>query len=245
MPYGITIKFLLAIIIPVICIVLISSIGIIVLWIRFSWIKRTNSANYTGADLTQKMFDKANIDPQILNSFFYAKYWNHNKKKNTYRLRPWTYKRKSIWTMMEASQQAYATILRKNKPKSFWLAFRLPGFIRLVGLIISISMLAYVFINISTQDVTKFTISEWFIIGTALLILILTFMLSEIWMIWILRRDVPKYLEGLGLNEYEIRCIKTIFTWRLVHAISKAILQIIQIILRIALNSNSTGNKSK
>jgi hypothetical protein len=238
-------NILLWVLLPVSLIVLVSGLGIFILWIRFSWIKRTNSADYTGADLTNKMFNKAKINPEIKNSIFYAKYWNHNKRRNTYRLRPWTYQRKSIWTMMEASQQAYATIIRQTQPKAFWLAFRLPGFIKIGGSVISIGLIIYAFTG-SNQIVNgTLTVTQWFIVSIAIGILITSMLVSEIWMIWILRRDVPTYLQDSGLSEYEIKSIKLIFTWRLVYAIARAIAEILRIAIQIASRLNSNSNSSK
>ena len=243
---GIT-YILLWILVPVSLIVLVSGLGIFILWIRFSWIKRTNSANYNGCDLTKKMFSKSNMNTSIINSIFYAKYWNHNKRKDTYRLRPWTYKRKSIWTMMEASQQAYATIIRKSNPKAFWFAFRLPGFIKIAGAIISIGLIVFAFTSLATfkNNTINLNLKGMFAAVMGISVLIISMLVSEIWMIWILRRDVPKYLEDSGLNEYEIKSIKLIFTWRLVYAIARALAEIIRLILQILSRLNSKNNSSQ
>ena len=219
--------------------VFISTIGLFVMWIKYSWIKRNNSKDFTGEEITKKLFQENHINPKIKKSFFYVKYWNHKKKTNTYKLRPWTYSRKSIWTMMEASQQAYATIIRQTNKKTFWLVFRIPQIIAIGGLLIG-SGIIFLGLETTKQVGTSIDINWKTILGIS--IVIFTIIFSLVWRSWLLRKNVPNLIKNCGLNKYELNAIKKIFTWFLVYAIAQAILQIIRIILRVAEMYNNKSN---
>ena len=223
-------------------IVFIASIGIFVCWIYYSWMRRENSMNYTGRDLTQKLFDNEGLNTTIKNSLFYAKFWNHNKRKDTYRLRPWTHNRRSIWTMMEASQQAYATIIREKKPSEFWIAFRLPRIIGFAGIIIGVALITWAIHAAGGFAEFNGGVGEWIKISIGISVVAVTMAYTTIWRAYVLRKNVPPMLEQTGLNEYEINAIKKIFTWALVYSIAQAILQSIKLAMQVMGESKSANN---
>jgi len=208
-------------------------------WIYYSWIKRNNSRGINGGDITQELFNKKGINASIKSSFFYIKYWNHNKRLDRHKLRPWTYHRRSVWTMMEASQQAYATIIRSSEPKTFWLAFRLPKLIQILGTIISfLILITTIFLwsknNPNGADDPNAPVWQlWLGISVAIGILFAITLWATVWRANILRKNVPPLLEGI-LNDHEIKVIKRIFWLAFLQAIIKSILETLKTILRMA-----------
>ncbi|NQZ65853.1 MAG: zinc metallopeptidase [Mycoplasmatales bacterium] len=219
--------------------VFVLSIGLFSMWIYYSWIKRVNSQNYTGADLTKYIFDKTNTDVQIKNSWFYVKYWNYNKRKNTYRLRPWTYSRKSIWTMMEASQQAYVTTIRKEKGKQFWLIFRLPLLFRIIGGIGGISL---IFLAIhDSNNLNDWDFGHWLLVIMGISIIFIGYTIADVGRVYVLWKNVLPVIKDSGLSNEELAAIKRIFFWRMIYSIVVVILEILKLIFRIAINSNKSS----
>lgn len=219
-------------------------IGLFVLWIKYSLIEKENSLDYTGRDLTEKIFEKSGISPTIKKSLFYSKYWNHNKRKNTYRLRPWTHNRRSIWTMMEASQQAYATTIRETNKKQFWIAFRVPQIVMMVGGLIGFALIMWtVHIVTSTVDEIHNATSwkDWSMLIVGISIIGASSMYAICWRAWCLKKNVTPMISDLGFNAYELKAIQRIFNWAFVYSIANAILQTINVILS-AMDRNNQGN---
>ena len=222
-------------------------IGLFVMWVKYSLFKRDNSINATGGQLTQWIFNKNNVDAQITSSFFYSKYWNHNKRRNTYKLRPWTHNRKSIWTMMEASQQAYATVIRQKKTKTFWYAFRLPQLISFAGTLVGIGLIAWgiTALKESGHGSINWSNASWGIyvkISIGLSVIMLASMYSQVWRAALLKKHVIPLIKDSGLNDYELKAIQRIFTWALLYAVANAILQTIRVITEILSSRNNNNN---
>lgn len=226
-------------------IVFILGFGLFVLWIRYSLVKRNNSLNYTGADVTGAIFNKTGINVEIKNSLFYSKYWNHNKKRGTYRLRPWTYSRKSIWTMMEASQQAYATTIRETDKAQFWIAFRLPQLVMSIGGLIGIALTFWGVWAITSNNVDPYSASwkTWSLIISGLSIIALSSIYATCWRAWCLKKNVVPLIKDLGFSEYELKAIQRIFNWAFLYSIANAILQTLRVILSIADSRNSNSRR--
>lgn len=224
--------------------VFVVGMGLLIMWIKYSLIRRNNSANYTGRDLTEKLFAQNGQSHDIKSSFFYAKYWNHNKRRGTYKLRPWTHNRKSLWTMMEASQQAYATIIRESNPKTFWMAFRLPQIVSLAGALIGFGFIAWGIYGVGlTTDLIDWNWGTWFKVSLGFSIALLALMYASIYRAYVLKKNVPPMLEGSGLSQEEIKIIKRIFNWALAYAVLNSILQLIKIAID-AKNENNGGSFS-
>lgn len=223
--------------------VFILGMGLFVMWIKYSWIERNNSLNYTGRDLTERMFHDNGINPEIKSSFFYSKYWNHNAKRNTYRLRPWTHDRRSIWTLMEAGQQAYATIIRNTKKKEFWLAFRMPQLIMWAGGLVGAGLIAYgwyAYENLAIGHSASFW-NTWVWIALGFLVLLTSMTYATCWRAWQLRKHVVPMISNIGFAEHELRAIQSIFNWAFLYAFANAILQTIRIALEIAEKANQNS----
>lgn len=219
--------------------VMILGLGLFVMWIRYSWIERNNTLNITGGELTQKIFQDHGLNPEIKSSFFYSKYWNHNARRNTYRLRPWTHDRRSLWTMMEASQQAYATTIRNTNKREFWLAFRLPQLVMWAGGLIGGGLIAYGiygYEKAGTPSQNFWDTWFWMVMGTLILIIAMTY--ATCWRAWKLKKNVVPMISKVGFAEHELRIIQSIFNWAFLYAFANAILQTIRIALEIAQKIN-------
>lgn len=219
-------------------IVFLLSIGLLIMWIKYSWIDRHNSKNWTGADVADWILKKHGVNAEMQSSIWYAKYWNHNQRKGTFKLRPWTYSRQSIWTLMEASQQAYASAIRANKGATFWLLFRMPGILRAAGII-----LGAVFFYFGLRNVNDTNNIDWAYIGIGVSVVFITYLIADCGRVWILWRNVPKLLKESGLQDWEVKAINRIYFWRLVYAIAVVILEIIKMILQIAIKANENKKR--
>lgn len=219
-------------------IVLLLSIGIAIMWIKYSLIERNNSKNWTGEDATKWIFNKTGmVNVEIKSSIFYMKYWNYNKRRGTYKLRPWTFNRRSIWTLMEAAQQAYASSIRATKGKTFWLLFRLPGIIRAIGVIGGIALM-YLGLKDSTQDW-----SDWTLVAIGVIVIFISFLIAECGRLWVLWRNVPKLLKESGLTEAELKAINRIYFWRFVYSVAAVILEIVKLVLQIMSKYNNNQKR--
>ena len=243
---DLTINALIIAALVVAVITFILGIGLFVMWIKYSWFKRENSINATGGQLTQWIFNNNNVDAKIQSSFFYSKYWNHNKRRGTYKLRPWTMNRRSIWTMMEASQQAYVTVIREKKKKTFWYAFRLPQLISFAGSLVGIGLMAWAITGLKESGHgINWSNASWGVylkISLGLSIVMLASMYSQVWRATLLKKHVLPLIKNSGLNDYELKAIQRIFTWALLYAIANAILQSIRVVVELLSNRNNDNN---
>ena len=241
-----TINALIIAALVVAAITIVLGFGLFVMWIKYSLFKRNNSINATGGQLTQWIFNNNGINAEIRSSFFYSKYWNHNKRRNTYKLRPWTMGRKSIWTMMEAAQQAYVTVIRGKKKKTFWYAFRLPQIISFAGTFAGIGLIAWAITGLKESghviDWSKVSWGIYLKISLGISVVMLASMYAQVWRAAVLKRNVVPMIKKSGLNESELKAIQRIFTWALLYAIANAILQSIRVIVEILSKKNNNDN---
>ena len=220
-------------------------IGLFVMWIKYSWIEKENSLNYSGKDLTEKIFSENNINVEIKRSLFYSKFWNHNKRKQTYRLRNWTYDRRSIWTMMEASQQAYATTIRETNKKQFWIAFRIPQLVMMFGGLLGVGLTAWGIHTIATEATSIKEGANWktyslIIIGMS--VLFAASIYATCWRAWCLKKNVLPLIQNIGFNQHELKAIQRIFNWAFLYSIANAILQTINLALSTMNRSDSSNS---
>lgn len=207
---------------------------IFVSWIKHSWINRENSLNYTGADLTKHIFRNNNINAEVKSSFWYAKYWNHNSRRNTYKLRPWTHSRKSLWTMMEASQQAYATVIKNNNKRKFFIVFRLPFIINIISLLVSVALVFYATKNLNSfSDIWKAGISVWSFIIFSVVILFLSASYSVTYRSYTLKKNVVPMIKSIGFLPHEIETIQKIFNLVFIYSFLIAIIDTLWLILDV------------
>ena len=219
----------------------VAGLGLFVMWIKYSWIKRSNSQNYTGADLTNVMFQNEGQNYEIRSSFFYLKFWNHNKRRNTYKLRPWTHDRRSVWTMMEASQQAYASIIREKHPKTFWTAFRLPRLVSMGGAIIGVGIMVWgIKAAVDLGSLENWNFEAWLKVSIGISVVLVSVAYATVYRAYVLKKNVVPLLEKTGLNQYELDSIQKIFNWALVYAIANAIWQTIRIVGEVLDKSGKT-----
>ncbi len=244
--FGLTIALLIALVA-----VLIMSIVVFVIYIKTSWIERENSKNITGGELARKILDEEGMsDVEIKPSYFYVKYWNHSKRKKTFRLRPWTVNRRSIWTMTEAAQQTVVSTWRRKKGRmgTAFSIFRIPTILSIISVILSIGTIIYVYLKFRTGEGLSINSSEG---KKAITIIIIAFTVIATLTAWadvlklsIIRKHVTPILQKQGFTEKEMRLFKLIYTSRLILAIAVAIYNTIRLILQIAASSkNEGGNK--
>ena len=209
-------------------------IGLFVMWIKYSWMNQHNSMNYTGKDLTQKMFQKYGVNAEIKSSFFYSKYWNHNERRNTYKLRPWTHDRQSLWTMMEASQQAYATIIRKTNKRDFWAAFRLPQLVGWIGGLLGMALVVWAFYGLEKLDINSNGDWQfWVKVSLGFSVTFTAVAFSVVRRAYLLKKNVVPMIADMGFQESELRVIQQIFNWAYIYAWANAILQLIRMVMDI------------
>ena len=217
-----------------------------IMWIYYSWIKRSNSKDYTGKDITEYIFQKTGTEVEVVSAWMYLKYWNYNKRRNTHKLRPWTHNRKSIWTLMEASQQAYATSIRKDNAKQYWLIFRIPGILRFIGVIAG-GLLFYMGLkglgDGSINSIQDIELKNWIWIGLGTTVILLAYTIADVGRVFLLWKNVKPLLADSGLNEKELKAINRIFFWRLMYSLVIVIIELIKLALKVAqaLNKNKTN----
>ncbi len=216
--------------------VLLLSLGLFIMWIYYSWIRRGNSKGYTGEDITKYMFKTTKTKATVVSSFFYIKYWNFNKRKATHKLRPWTFKRKSLWTLMEASQQAYATTIRGTKGKQFWIIFRLPTLFKIIGVIGA--ALTFYFGMKGIESIDQATLTNWVWFSSAFAILLISYTFADAGKVFVLWKNVVPMLEDSGLTKMELKAINRIFFWRLVYSIVIVIVELAKTVFEVAQQAN-------
>lgn len=204
----------------------ISLIVVAFYWIKYSWVRKTNSQNLDGMMVTRKVLENSALaNVEIKKSMMYAKYWNHNKKKGTYRLRPWTHDRQSLWTIMEATSQAYASSVRENKSKEFWLLFRLPSIIRTVAILIAL-LAGYLLLN-SGASIGIFVTA---IIG----IVTIPFLIANCGAFYMLMENAMPLVRTLGLTDEEVKIIKKIYVIRFVFAVVATVLDLMRLAIQLS-----------
>ncbi len=246
-------KFLFGITIAILvfaAIVFVLSMVVLAVYIKTSWIERNNSQDITGGELSRKILDEEGMkDVEIKPSIFYIKYWNHSKFRKTFRLRPWTVNRKSIWTMTEAAQQTVVSTWRRKKGRMgvAFSIFRIPTIINIVSVFLSIFAIAYMITKFKSGGSMDLNSSEG---KRAITIIVVTFGIIALLISWsdvlklsIIRKHVTPILLKQGFNEKEMRAFKLIYTSRLVLSIAVAIYNTLRVILQIvATTSKETSN---
>ncbi|NQZ29077.1 MAG: zinc metallopeptidase [Mycoplasmatales bacterium] len=241
---------LIIMLIVVATIILIMSLVVFAIYIKTSWIERENSKNITGGELARKILDEEGMDNvKIKPSYFYIKYWNHSKRKNTFRLRPWTVNRRSIWTMTESAQQTIVSTWRKNngRMRTAFTIFRIPTIINIASLVISIGLIIYIYLNFHSNGSFSINSPKW---RKTIVIFIVGFTFAATLVAWadvvklsIIKKHVIPILEKQGFTDNEIKLFKLIYTSRLFLIIAIAIYRTLELMTQIATISKGEGGK--
>ncbi len=218
----------------VLILALIISIAFILMWIYNSKIKRGNSKDFTGKSLTKHIFDKREVEVVYKESYLYVKFWNYYKKKKVHRLRPWTASRKSVWTLMDASQQAYVTtVIERNEKKQLWGIFWAPLITVIVGYV-----LCGVFLVVDAKTLKNYQTLKgvnWTWMGLAIASVIVSHAIADFTRIVTVWRKVMPLLKETGLNDNELKRINVIFFLRSLLSIISYFLTIKKIFVKLAL----------
>ncbi|CAM9139373.1 hypothetical protein MYMA111404_03380 [Mycoplasma marinum] len=212
-------------------ITLMTLLTLLIVWFFHSQIKRKNSKNYTGYEMSKYIFKKTNVQVEIKNTFFYVKFWNYNKRENVHKLRPWTSNKKSIWALMEASKQAYVTSAVINKSKDLWRLFWIPLIIKTIGYILFI-----VFLLVSKKDYSNANIKDnvnWVWIGTSVGVLFASHTIADIIRTTTIWKRVMILLIDSELDSKEIESIRLMFLVRTLFSLGAYFIDNNKLIVRI------------
>lgn len=112
------------------------SSAMLYVYIYYSWVRRKNEEKQQGFDAARKVFNKAgNTNVKIVSSLLIFKWWNYSKRKNVFKLRPWTHNRTSYWTLMDASSQAYLADVKFNKKDKHFSMYTFPLILRIISIV--------------------------------------------------------------------------------------------------------------
>ncbi len=223
-------------------VMMVTAIVYFIYWIKHSWIHRGNSHNYTGSDFSVKTMRafgvKKNIEVRSRYFFGGYKFWNYSKARKALTLKPWTARRRSLWTLNEASENAYyATLVEKSAKRRLLYKFSasLSGLLICLVFILGIMIMIPIFqnTNASTFQVNG-VIWVLNIIYTA--VILIAIWISVLWYIEIVKVMKPflkKCVKNGELTEQEATIIRRIQKIRLFYAIVVAIYNAIQLAIRI------------
>lgn len=223
-------------------------------WIKYSWFHRENSANLTGGDLAKTYIQKYGINaPRIkfkgfgnLNSvtvepkFFYLRPYLINNGHFTLRLLPWTYQRRSIYSLAMAMESSWAvSSVKSSRFNTFWWDFsrKLTLFFILVPIVLALLFAlspnyAWITLSSGSANVLSIILS---ILGSIFLIVYAS---MQLLFYAKSRKEICSNLVGI-LNEKEIRAIGWIFQIKFVYYLIRIIYEVLQFILRIMIYSQS------
>ncbi|TCG11074.1 hypothetical protein [Mycoplasma todarodis] len=232
MPHDAKVVWIIAQVILVLALII--AVTFILMWIYNSKIKKGNSKDFTGKSLTKHIFDKREVEVNYKESYLYVKFWNYYKKKKIHKLRPWTASKKSIWTLMDASQQAYVTtVIERNEKKQLWGIFWAPLITVIVGYV-----LCGVFLVVDTQTLKNFETLKgvnWTWMGLAIASVIFSHSIADFIRIVTVWRKVMPLLKETGLTDKELKTINAIFFLRSLLSIISYFLTVKKIFVKLSL----------
>ncbi len=215
-------------------------------WLKHSWFSQKNRKRFTGQVFARKTMQYYGVaNPQITSSWIWGsfKMWNYRRREKRLSLKPWTFNRKSRWTLNEAMENAYFATLIDKHDKRIWLyrfASRISGFLSAIAFCIGFWLIAPI-LNLTSGT----QIADWELnIFTFIFIAFITFTswIAVIWRIEILKKSKPFLDDALkkgDITTYEYTIIRRILKLRLWYATAEAIYHSIQLAIRIAIrNSN-------
>ncbi|WP_308149627.1 hypothetical protein [Spiroplasma sp. AdecLV25b] len=217
-------------------------------WIKYSWFHRENSANLSGGDLAKTYIQKYGINaPRIkfkgfgnVNGvtveprFFYLRPYLINNGHFTLRLLPWTYHRRSIYSLAMAMESSWAVSSSKSSRfNTFWWDFsrKLTLFFILIPIVLALLFAispinSWITLSASDANTLSIVLS---ILGSIFLIVYasmqLVFYAKS-------RKEICTNLVGI-LNEKEIRAIGWIFQIKFIYYLIRTIYEVLQLIFRI------------
>ncbi|WP_425381440.1 hypothetical protein [Spiroplasma endosymbiont of Polydrusus pterygomalis] len=221
-----------------------------VTWIKYSLFQRENSANLTGGELSQKYLKTYGINAKrikfkgfgnvnsitVESKFFYLRPYLFNNGNFTLRLLPWTYHRRSIYTLAMAMESTWAvSSSNSSRFNTFWWDFsrKIILFFILIPFIFAILFAISPnnsWITLSANGANTFSI-VLSVLGSILLII---FSLMQMVFYAKSRKEICQHLVGI-LNEKEIRAIGWIFQIKFIYYLIRMIYEILQFILRIVM----------
>lgn len=221
-----------------------------VTWIKYSWMRTTNSANLTGGQISQLYLARYGVDAKRLkfrgtgdgaiNSFhvesryFYLNPYIVRNNTLTLRLVPWTYHRTSIYTLAMALESTWTISSSKSSRfNSFWWDFS-----RKISLIVVLLPLVFAalfalapvigwsaFISANSNAVAI----VFSVFGALFLIL---YSASQAVFYARSRKEVTNNLRGILLPT-EIRAIGWIFQVKFIYYLIRTIYEVLRFILQI------------
>lgn len=239
--------------------VLLAIVGVILLivtiiwfvtWIKYSCFHRENSANLTGGELSQKYLKTYGINAKRIKfkgfgninsiivepKFFYLRPYLFNNGNFTLRLLPWTYYRRSIYTLAIAMESTWAvSSSNSSRFNTFWWDFsrKIILFFILIPFILAILFAispanSWITLSASGANTLSIILS---ILGSILLIVF-----STMQMIFYAnsRKEICQNLVGI-LNAKEIRAISWIFQIKFIYYLIRMVYEILQFIFRIVM----------
>lgn len=202
------------------------------IWIYYSWIKRVNSANLTGAEFS-KLFIETNgginkkfrgqyadesYKLKIKSSFLFLTPYENKRSYFSLKLLPWIYYRRSVYTLALALESSWAVSgKRSSKFNTYWWEFyrKWSLFFIIVPFIIPL------FIGNSP-----------FVLGVVALLSVIVFFLisfSQLAFYYRLSRDQTLVLTGV-LSKSDIKAIRLIIAVKFIYYLARTLLEIIRII---------------
>ncbi|MDQ7983224.1 MAG: hypothetical protein REH79_03370 [Spiroplasma sp.] len=219
-------------------------------WIKYSWVQRTNSANLTGGELSQKYLQRYGVNAKrvrlktkgdgsinqvnVESKFFYLSPYIVHENSLTLRLLPWTYHRSSIYSLAMAMENTWAVSSSKStRFNSFWWDFarKISLLLVLIPLIFAaIFALApyfnwsgFVGVNSNVMAIILSVLGAVFLIG---------FSISQLVFYSKSRKEITENLKGF-LQPKEIKAISWIFQIKFIYYLIRMIYEVLRFILQI------------
>lgn len=221
-----------------------------VVWIKYSWVKRNNSANLTGGQLSEVYLKKYGVNAKRIRvknkgdgsitrvnvepKFFYLSPYLVHDNTLSLRLLPWTYHRSSIYTLAMAMESTWAVSSSKStRFNSFWWDFA-----RKISLIFVLIPLVFaaIFALAPYLNWSGFVSANSNVIAIVLSVLgavfLIAFSVSQLVFYSKSRKEITKNLEGI-LQPNEIKAISFIFQIKFVYYLIRMIYEVLRFILQI------------
>lgn len=221
-----------------------------VTWIKYSWMRTTNSANLTGGQMSQMYLARYGVNAKRLkfrgtgdgainqfhveSRYFYLNPYIVKNNTLTLRLVPWTYHRTSIYTLAMALESTWAISSSKSSRfNSFWWDFsrKISLIIVLLPLIFgALFALAPVIGWSGLVSANSNVVAIVFLILGALFLIL--YSASQAVFYARSRKEVTDNLRGILLPN-EIRAIGWIFQVKFIYYLIRTIYEVLRFILQI------------
>lgn len=220
------------------------------IWIKYSWVQRTNSANLTGGQLSQLYLSRYGVNAKRLkfrgtgdgsinrfdveSRFFYLSPYLIRHNTLTLRLLPWTYHRTSIYSLAMAMESTWAVSSSKSSRfNSFWWDFA-----RKISLVVILLPLVFaaIFALAPYLNWSGFVSANSNAIAIALSVIgalfLILYSLSQLMFYSKSRKEITQNLKGI-LQPKEIKAIGLIFQVKFIYYLIRMIYEVLRFILQI------------